>query len=121
MPSALPLGDLVANVRAELKCGPVAFVGDPGKMVGRIGIVCGAGGDFVADAGRAGADVLLTGEARFHDALTAQSQGVALILPGHHATERCGVEDLAGRLQRQFPELQVWASRRECDPLQWLA
>ena len=69
------------------------------------------------DAVRARADVLLTGEARFHDYLAAQAQGLALVLPGHYASERCGVEDLADRLQKQFPDLEIWASRREWDPL----
>ena len=50
---------------------------------------------MLPDAVRAGADVLLTGEVRFHDYLAAQAQGLALVLPGHYATERCGVEDLA--------------------------
>ena len=44
----------------------------------------------------------------------------ALILPGHYATERFGVEELAIRLQAHWPELQVWASKRESDPVQWL-
>jgi putative NIF3 family GTP cyclohydrolase 1 type 2 len=42
-----------------------------------------------------------------------------LLLPGHYATERPGVERLAMQLQSRFPELCVWASRREQDPLQW--
>jgi putative NIF3 family GTP cyclohydrolase 1 type 2 len=92
-------------------------VGELSRTVGRVAIVCGAGGDFVPDAARAGADVLLTGEARFHDCLAAQAQGLALVLPGHYATERPGVEDLADRLARQFSGLHVWASKREADPV----
>jgi hypothetical protein len=33
---------------------------------------------------------------RFHDFLPARAQGLALVLPGHYATERCGAEELAG-------------------------
>jgi len=69
---------------------------------------------------RARADVLLTGEMRFHDYLNARAQRLALILPGHYASERCGVEDLAERLRGQFPQLHVWASACESDPVQWL-
>jgi len=47
----------------------------------------------------------------------ASAQGLALVLPGHYATERCGVEELATLLQRQWPDLTVWASRREQDPV----
>jgi putative NIF3 family GTP cyclohydrolase 1 type 2 len=82
-----------------------------------VAIACGAAGSFIGDAVRAGADALLTGELRFHEALAAQAQGLSLMVAGHYATERCGVEDLAGRLQAQFPKLPVWASRRETDPL----
>jgi putative NIF3 family GTP cyclohydrolase 1 type 2 len=72
----------------------------------------------MADAVRARADVFLTGEMRFHDYLAAQAQGLSLLLPGHFATERPGVEELAVHLQQQWPALQVWASRREQDPVQ---
>jgi putative NIF3 family GTP cyclohydrolase 1 type 2 len=45
---------------------------------------------------------------------------LSLILPGHYASERCGIEDLAERLRGQFPQLHVWASTRETDPMQWV-
>jgi putative NIF3 family GTP cyclohydrolase 1 type 2 len=88
--------------------------------VRKVAVVCGAGGELLPDAARAGADVLLTGEARFHDCLAAQAQGVALLLPGHHATERPGVEELAARLKAQWPQIEVWASAREADPVTWV-
>ena len=80
-------------------------------------VACGAGDDFLGDAARAGADVLLTGEARFHRALEAESLGIALVLAGHYGTERPGVEDLAQRIALAFPDLTVWPSQREHDPL----
>ena len=46
-----------------------------------------SGDDFLGDAMQAGADVLLTGEARFHRALEAESLDIGLVLAGHHATE----------------------------------
>ena len=74
---------------------------------------------MLPDAVRAGADVFLTGEARFHDYLAAKAQGVCLLLPGHHATERPGIEELADRLKAKWPEIEVWASVREVDPVTW--
>ncbi|MFO0892319.1 MAG: Nif3-like dinuclear metal center hexameric protein [Isosphaeraceae bacterium] len=65
----------------------------------------------------AGADVLVTGEARFHRALEAEALDIGLILAGHHGTERPGVEDLAELIARAFPNLTVWPSRRERDPI----
>jgi dinuclear metal center YbgI/SA1388 family protein len=115
------LGELAQAVKAAVSAAAVQAVGDPAQAVERVAVVCGAGGEFLHDALRTRADVLVTGELRFHDYLTAQAQGLALLLPGHYATERFGVEELAGRLKEQWPELEVWASRRERDPVQWVS
>jgi len=120
LPQTTPLGVLGSTIREVLRSGPVQLVGDLGREVISIAIVCGAGGEMLKDAIRARADVFLTGEMRFHDYLAAQAAGISLILPGHYATERLGVEELAGRLQQQWPELKVWASHRERDPVAWV-
>ena len=44
---------------------------------------------------------------------------LALCLPGHYATERFAMEELAEQLQQKWPELIVWTSRRETDPVVW--
>ncbi|HEX8200122.1 MAG TPA: Nif3-like dinuclear metal center hexameric protein [Isosphaeraceae bacterium] len=116
--SAEPLDAFARRVARALPALGLQFVGDPGRRVERVAIACGAGDDFLHDAARRGADVLLTGEARFHRTLEAEALGVGLIVAGHHATERPGVEDLADRLAAARPDLTVWASRRERDPLQ---
>ena len=113
----VPLRELAHSVKTLLQSQQLPLVGDPDRLVEKVAIVCGAGGELLAEAVRAQADVLLTGELRFHDYLSAQAAGLALLLPGHYATERLGVEELAARLQKQWPEVQVWASRREHDPL----
>jgi dinuclear metal center YbgI/SA1388 family protein len=120
LPQPAPLGELAGRLRERLKCGPIQVVGEAAKEIKRVAIVCGAGGELMRDALRARADVLLTGEMRFHDYLAARADGLALLLPGHYATERLGVEELAERLGRQWPQLEVWASRRERDPVLWV-
>jgi len=117
LPQPQPLGELARAVKAALRATLVQVVGEPGRTVQRVAIVCGAGADLLPDAARAGADVLLTGELRFHDCLAAQAQGLAAVLPGHYATERFAVEELAVRLREKFAEITVWASRHERDPL----
>ncbi len=72
---------------------------------------------FCDDAARAGADVLLTGEARFHRALEAEALGIGLLTAGHYATERPGIEELAEKIAMAFPDTQVWPSRDERDPI----
>ena len=60
---------------------------------------------------------MVVGEARFHTCLEAEARGIALLLPGHFASERFALECLADVLSEQFPQLKIWPSRRETDPL----
>jgi dinuclear metal center YbgI/SA1388 family protein len=99
---------------------PVQVTGDPRRRVQRVAVACGAGDDFLGDAVRLGADVLLTGEARYHRAVEAESIGIGLVLAGHHGTERPGVEELAEQIARAFPDLSVWPSQLERDPLRFV-
>jgi dinuclear metal center YbgI/SA1388 family protein len=120
LPAALTLEAFARRVKAALASGPVQVVGDRERKVERVAIVCGAGGEMLADALRARADVFLTGEMRFHDYLAARGRSLALCLPGHYATERFALEELADRLREQWPDLEVMASRREQDPVCWV-
>lgn len=112
-----PLAKLSRLVKTRLDAGVVQTVGDMDQEVSKIAIVCGAGGEMLQDVFRARADVFLTGEMRFHDYLAARANGLALILPGHYATERCGIEQLADLLKLRFTALDIWPSRREQDPV----
>ena len=83
----------------------------------KVALACGAAGEYLVDSLRSNADVFLTGELRFHDALTARDSRVSLILPGHYSTERPAIEELAAKLAADWPGVVVWASRAERDPL----
>jgi putative NIF3 family GTP cyclohydrolase 1 type 2 len=111
------LVEFAESVGRALECSAVGVAGPLQRRVERVAIACGAGDDFLGAAASDGADVLLTGEARFHRAVEAEFLGIGLITAGHYATERLGVDELAGMIGRAFPSLAVWASRAERDPI----
>lgn len=119
--AGVTLGELANRVKQQLSAAVVQVCGDPAKVIRRAAVACGAAGEFVSDAIRRKADLFVTGEVRFHDVLAAEAAGVALLVPGHYATERPAVEELAERLGKEFPAAVVWASRRERDPLTGLS
>jgi dinuclear metal center YbgI/SA1388 family protein len=118
LPQPMALADFAQIVKSQLRANALQTVGDTAKSIRRVAIACGAAGEFLADAGRAGADVFVTGELRFHDALAAETKGVAVVIAGHYATERPAVEDLATRLAAAIPGITIWPSRDERDPVQ---
>jgi len=111
------LGNLVEHVKKSLSAPSVQVVGDLSRTVNRVAVACGAAGEYLVDSIRSNADVFLTGEMRFHNALTARDQAVSVILPGHYATERPGVEELAGKIAAEWAGVTAWVSRAERDPL----
>lgn len=119
LPQPMRLGDLLTESKRLMGVSHLQYVGEPNRMVARLAIACGSAAEFLRDAVRFGCEALLTGEARFHACLEAQSANIALILPGHYATERPAMETLAERLRSRFPQLIVHASHSEFDPVQF--
>jgi dinuclear metal center YbgI/SA1388 family protein len=74
--------------------------GGPDRVVKRVATAHGSGRSLVGSAVRAGADALVTGELRYHDALDATAAGLAVIEAGHDATEWPMVPVLAEMARR---------------------
>jgi dinuclear metal center YbgI/SA1388 family protein len=114
------LGQLAARVKQFLKIGGLHVVGQLPTPLARVAVACGSAGEFLEVAIQQGCQALVTGETRLHTCYDAEARGVVLVLAGHYASERFGVERLADALLKQFPALTIWASRDEADPLVWL-
>lgn len=117
--SGATLGDLARRLLDAELAPRVGRVGPRERPVSRIGVACGSGGSFLSAADAAGCDVLITGEANFHACLEAEALGIGLLLTGHFASERFALEELARKLAAAFPDVEVWASRTERDPVEW--
>ncbi len=109
--------DFARRVKALLRLEVVEVVGAGDRPVSAVGIACGSAGELLAAAAAKPCDLFVTGEARFHTALEAEARDTALILTGHYAGERIGVEELARMLTAALPNVTVRPSRRERDPL----
>jgi GTP cyclohydrolase I len=117
LPPQTMLADLAEKLADFLKLESIGMVGPRHQVAERVAFACGSGGSFVGAAAQAGSDVLVTGEATFHDCLAAHARGLGLILVGHFASERFAVAELADELAAVFPMLTVYASRTEQDPV----
>ncbi len=110
-----------AALRAPSSSGPVQLIGDARVWCSVVALPAGVGGEMMTEALKAACRCASDREMRFHDYLTAQaSQGLALLLPGHYATERFAVEELARRSARTLAGFTLWASQRESNPVTWV-
>lgn len=111
----LPLSAMASHVERELSCTALA-TGDPQRMVRRVALVGGSGGEDISAAVAAGADVLVTGECRHHQALEAMELGLALLACGHYETERVVLKPLIARLQACQNDVQYRLAHAETAP-----
>lgn len=118
MPPA-PLGEVMDRVKRFLRIDMVSYVGELERPVERVATACGAADSFLEEAVGAGCHCMVTGESRFHTCLEAEARGVALIMPGHFASERFAVEYLAEEIAGVFRDVTVRASKAERDPIRF--
>jgi dinuclear metal center YbgI/SA1388 family protein len=94
----------------------VHFSGEPEKTISRVAVMGGSGGSSIAAAVEQKADLLLTGELKYADALDAQMLGLSLIVAGHYETEAVVLEPLMKRLQNDCFGVQYQLSRTDGSP-----
>ena len=117
LPKPMTLQELVRVAADAVGANSPRRVGDVDHLVNKVAFACGSGGTFLSAARRHGCDALITGEATFHTCLEAEASSIGLGLLGHYWSERFAMERLAETLATEFPEISVWPSRRESDPI----
>ncbi|MEY2514972.1 MAG: hypothetical protein QOJ89_2330 [bacterium] len=95
------IAELVERVRRLTGRAPLAFLAGPGR-VRSIGIVSGAGSDYLAASVAAGHDAFLTGEPAERVMTHAREEAIHFVAAGHYATETFGVRRLGDLLAEQF-------------------
>jgi dinuclear metal center YbgI/SA1388 family protein len=99
------LADLALSVAAQLQRAPlvIAGEGDHGaRPIARIAWCSGGAQSYFEAAIALGVDAFVSGEVSEQHVHLARETGVAYLAAGHHATERYGVQALAGHLAERF-------------------
>ncbi|GFP21156.1 hypothetical protein HKBW3S06_00382 [Candidatus Hakubella thermalkaliphila] len=90
------------------------------STIRRVAIVTGGGSSLVQVALDKGADVLITGEIKHHDALWASENGLLIVEVDHHITEGPAVWLIKEKVERVFAErgwpIEVVATDAESGP-----
>lgn len=95
----------------------ILFAGTPPKRITRIAICTGSGADFLYTAKEAGADLLITGDLKYHAALDAKQMFFCVIDAGHYGTEKIFSANMASQLRRLLPnQVNIIVSGFDIDP-----
>lgn len=120
----LPLAAFAARVAERLDTTTLRWVGDGEQKVSKVALCGGSGAFLLQEAARQGADVLVTGDVKYHEARSAEFQGVGLIDAGHFASEQLAVAGLVAALTEKARErglnLEFITMEGETDPFRGL-
>lgn len=78
---------LLERLKTEFSLPYVTVAGNRGDRIKRVAVCGGSGGSLIRDAAKNGADVLITGDVKYHAAKEAESYGISVIDIGHFASE----------------------------------
>lgn len=106
------LRDWIERAKSATGLEHVRYVGDPERIVSRVGLPFGGLGLFVNIGSvealvRAGADLLIGGESDDYALRYIADSGAAFIETGHSPSENPGLKQFADVLRGQFPSLKV--------------
>lgn len=123
--SPLPLAVYAAQLATNLLAPGLRYVGHPQTMISKVALCSGSGASLIRTAKRAGADLLVTGDIKYHEAREAEDLGMSVIDAGHFPTEVIMVDAVAGQLKRMISEYgygncEVLQSDSERDPFKIL-
>ncbi|MDP8957795.1 MAG: Nif3-like dinuclear metal center hexameric protein [Actinomycetota bacterium] len=115
-PSGTTLGTMAKVVGERLGDRGLRVSGELSRELVWVAVLPGAGSEFVEEAAGLGADLLVTGDVSHHRAREALDRGLAVIDPGHAATERPGVQRLYAAVAEAVQEA---VDLTQLDPSPW--
>ncbi len=108
LPEPRPAEDVVEAMRRFLGVQKsTECYGHAGGPVTTVAVCGGSGGGLWREALAAGAELMLTGEASYHEGMEAAESGLAVVCLGHRASEMPFVGHIRELLREVFPGLVV--------------
>ena len=91
----------------------------PSVVVRRVAVCGGAGASLISAAIKAKADILVTGDVKYHD-FTSYGSDIIIADIGHFESELCSREILSRVIREKFPDLTIYFSDAERNPIKIL-
>ncbi len=114
--AGLKLEEFVAFVKEKLEVKNIRLIGHTAGDIRKVAVFCGSFDDDLEVVLRQKADILVTGDLKYHTAVDALAMGMCIIDAGHFNTEKVILPALQERIEAEFPGVEVICSKLEADP-----
>jgi len=114
------LDQLACRLKDDLGLAVARYVGEGSRVVEKIALCGGSGASLLRHAHSLGAQVLVTGDVKYHDARDAEALGISLIDIGHFCSEIHMVKGFCRMLRKEVNgkgfEAEIIVCENERDP-----
>ena len=116
LPEQVSAAHFIDKVKSSLAVAGLRVAGPTDKTVLTVALCGGSGAGLITQAAKAGADVYVTGDVKYHEAQEAADLGLTVIDAGHYATEQPAVGAVARYLRERARQTGWQLTVRE-DPV----
>lgn len=114
--NSMKFKELAESVKKSLNIENLRVTGNLEDDINKIAIVSGSGSEFINKANIMGADVLITGDVKYHDAQNALELGMKVIDAGHFGSENIFSDIVEQYLQNKFQNIEILKSKSNINP-----
>lgn len=111
--------EFLQEIKEKFAVGSVRHTPLLGRKIKRVALCGGAGGSFAGAAMASGADIYITGEARYHDLFNYTGKMLMAVI-GHYESEQYTMDIFAGIINGQFPGVKVAKTTVDTNPVKYM-
>lgn len=113
---SITLGLFAKIVKEKLNLQDLRIAGDSNKQVKKVALVSGSGADFISKAYSVNADIIITGDVKYHDAQDAVELGIGVIDAGHFGSENIFSDIVIEYLKNNIKNIEIMKSNTNINP-----
>jgi dinuclear metal center YbgI/SA1388 family protein len=110
------LQDFAELVKQRLNVDTVRIIGNVRQGIRKVAVFCGSFDESWSGIIRENADILITGDIKYHAALDIHEMGLCVMDAGHYNTEKIMVSRMKKMLTEKFDDIDVVGNNMEQDP-----
>lgn len=118
LPNEIDLNRFINIVKTSLELNNIRKIGDIDKKIKRIAVFCGSYDESLTDIIKHKADILVTGDIKYHAAVYLKENYMCAIDAGHFGTEKLFKKIVYDLLTNKFNDIKIMISNEECEPFE---
>jgi dinuclear metal center YbgI/SA1388 family protein len=115
----IPAKEFLQNLKNVFKCEVIKHTKLVKKNITKVALCGGSGSFLLADAKRAGADIFISADFKYHEFFDAENDLIIADI-GHYESEQYTIDHIHGILKQNFPNFALLKSGVSTNPVKYL-